>query len=462
MGKSIVLKIYQNGGQNMNFDERLTTVSVIGAAGKMGSGIALLMAQEMAMQKLKPENADKIYRLYLIDMNDTGLDGLIKYLKAQSLKTAEKTTVMLRDLYADREDLVENAEIINQYVEDVMTIIRVGTDLNLAAESNLVFEAIIENIESKISLFKQLNELCSKDTYFFTNTSSIPIHLLNNSAKLDGRIIGFHFYNPPAVQKLAELIPAKNTRNELKEISFELGKRLRKKIFLSADVAGFIGNGHFLRDALHATHKVKRLSKEFTQHEAIYIIDRVSRDLLLRPMGIFQLMDYVGIDVMYFISKIMDNHIDGENLSDELIDTMYNKKVLGGQRADGSQKDGFFKYAKNRPIGVYNLQKGEYELFDEKGWTSELDKKMGDYPEEWAPWKKLVGATTTTDKLKIYFKNLVASNSFGAELAKAYLKRSKQIGQQLVDQGVAGSAEDVNGVLLNGFYHLYGPINEYI
>ena len=294
----------------MNLDERLTNVAVIGAAGKMGSGIALLMAHEMYMQKMKPENAGKTYRLNLIDMNDQALDGLQKYLKSQFLKTAEKTTVMLRDIYANREDLVENSEIISEYVDDVMSIIRLGTDIDMAAKAHLVFEAIVENIDIKIPLFKQLNELCAKDTYFFTNTSSIPIHLLNDGANLGGRIIGFHFYNPPAVQKLAELIPATKTTQDLKDMSFEIGKRLRKKIFLSADVAGFIGNGHFLRDAIHATNEVLRLSKDYKHHEAIYIVNKVSQDLLLRPMGIFQLMDYVGVDVMYFISVIMDKYID--------------------------------------------------------------------------------------------------------------------------------------------------------
>jgi hypothetical protein len=62
----------------------------------------------------------------------------------------------------------------------------------------------------------------------------------------------------------------------------------------------------------------------------------------------------------------------------------------------------------------------------------------------------------------MYFKNLNGSDTLGAKLAKAYLKNSKQIGQKLVDTKVAKSAEDVNAVLLNGFYHLYGPINDYV
>ncbi len=66
------------------------------------------------------------------------------------------------------------------------------------------------------------------------------------------------------------------------------------------------------------------------------------------------------------------------------------------------------------------------------------------------------------EKLKTYFTNLRQMDTLGADLARRYLKRSKEIGLQLVEQGVANKAEDVNGVLMYGFYHLYGPINDYI
>lgn len=446
----------------MNIQDRFKNVSVVGAAGKMGSGIALLMAYEMMMQKLKPENQNTVYRLNLVDMNDDALSRLMQYLKIQLIKKAEKSTVLLRELYSDRGDLVENGEIINQYVEDALSLIRIGTNIDIVAKSSMVFEAIVENIDIKIRLLKQLNDICSKETYFFSNTSSIPISLLNEGANLEGRLTGFHFYNPPAVQKLAEIIPATSTRNELKELSLEIGKRLNKKIFLAADIAGFIGNGHFLRDALHATSEVKRLTGQFKQYEAIYLINKISQALLLRPMGIFQLIDYVGIDVMVFISRIMDKYIENETLSDELINTMYEKKILGGQRADGSQKDGFFKYDRNRPVGVYDLTTGQYNNFENNSWTKALDNKIGAYPGEWAPWKTLLSIPEKDEKLKTYFSKLLNSGTFGAELAIRYLKRSKEIGLQLVEQGVAASADDVNGVLMNGFYHLYGPVNDYI
>ena len=90
----------------MDLDSKLTTVAVVGAAGKMGSGITLLLAQEMARLSLLPENRGKLYRLAAIDLDADALGGLQKYVHAQAVKSAEKMTVQLRQLLADRADLV--------------------------------------------------------------------------------------------------------------------------------------------------------------------------------------------------------------------------------------------------------------------------------------------------------------------------------------------------------------------
>ncbi len=446
----------------MTFDERLQNVAVIGAAGKMGSGISLLLAQEMARLKNKPENKDKNYRLYLIDINLDHLAGLQQYLKSQLVKAGEKACVMLRQIYKDRQDLVENQDCINQYVEDAVSLIRTGTDLSIVKDSRVIFEAVLENKDLKVDLLKKMDKLCGKDTIYLTNTSSIPINVLNKEANLEGRIIGFHFYNPPAVQKLAELISADGTVQELKDFSMELAKRLNKKIVPSNDIAGFIGNNHFLRDGLYGLREAKRLSKDYSLPGGLYIINKISQDLLVRPMGIFQLIDYVGVDVFQSISETVAAYIPGEDLKDDLLKKMYDKKVLGGQRSDGSQKDGFLKYDRNRPVGVYDIDKGEHKLFDPQGWSGELDKKLGEYPAGFFAWRNLVADPKKSDKLKMFFQNLKSSNTLGAKLALAYLKNSKEIGERLVKIGVAKTAEDVNNVLLNGFYHLYGPINDYI
>ncbi len=446
----------------MTLNERLQNVAVIGAAGKMGSGIALLLAQEMTLQKLQPENRTNIYELNLIDVSPAGLEGLLRYLKPQLVKFAEKNIVSLRELYQDRSDLVENQEVIQQFVDDASLLFRPTTELSGAKNAHLVFEAIVENVDTKVQVLSRLNDLCSPDTFYFTNTSSIPIKLLNDRAGLEGRIIGYHFYNPPAVQKLVELISPEGVRAELKELALEMGKRLRKTIIPANDVAGFIGNGHFMRDGLHAIAEVEKLKSEFSHIQAIYLMNRVSQDFLIRPMGIFQLIDYVGIDVFQCILNIMNPYFPEENLHSDLIDRMVEKKMLGGQHPDGSQKDGFFQYAKNRPVAVFDLDTSRYVPFEEGTWKTEADQRLGDPPEGFAPWKSLLRDPQREQKLATYFANLKTSKTLGARLALAYLKRSKEIAEKLVADGVANSVEDVNGVLLNGFYHLYGPVNNYV
>ncbi len=445
----------------MSFNERLQNVGIVGAAGKMGSGIALLIAQEMTMQRLLPENQKKSYELQLIDVDSARLEGLLQYLRAQAVKHAERSIGLLRQAYHDRKDLVENHEFIHQFVNDLFLNIRVGTDLTLLRNARLVFEAVLEDAKLKVKILKKLNKSCPPDTFYLTNTSSIPISYLDQQVGLNGRIIGYHFYNPPAVQKLVEVISPRGLNPELDKLGKELGKRLRKTLIPSSDVAGFIGNGHFMRDGLHAIGEVDKLKKDFSLVQSIYIMNRVSQDFLIRPMGIFQLIDYVGIDVFQCILKTMSPHFPKEKLHSALIDEMVKHKVLGGQNPDGSQKDGFLKYEKNRPVGVYDLQKSGYQLLDQGDWKQKADQAIGDPPEGFFPWRALLSDPRKEEKLAHYFKNVKSAKTAGAKLAMDYLRRSKAIGEQLVSGGVAGSPEDVNGVLLNGFFHLYGPVNQF-
>ena len=445
----------------MNLDERLQNVTVIGAAGKMGSGIAVLIAQEMAKLKLKQENKDKVYRLHLVDISEKALDGLRVYMKTQLVKAAEKSTVLLRNLYKERADLIENSEIINAFVDEAYRVLNFSTDMGIAENSHMVFEAIFENEKIKKKIYKTLKKKCSSDTLFLTNTSSIPIGYLDEQAGLGGRIIGYHFYNPPVVQKLVEVISASNTTDKLKSIGQELGKRLRKKLVPSSDISGFIGNGHFIRDGLHALAEVERLKGKHRYVGALYVMNRVSQDFLLRPMGIFQLIDYVGIDVFQCILRVMRTHLGDKTLKNRIIDKMAKLKVLGGQYADGSQKDGFLKYEKNRPVGIFDIRKQEYFLFTDE-WKKRIDKKLGPLPEGFAPWRALLMDSKKEEKISAHFDALKTMNTLGSELALKYLKKTKEIGQSLVDKGVAKSADDVNAVLTNGFFWLYGPINSYL
>ncbi len=447
-------------GGIMDLNERLVNVAIIGAAGKMGSGISTLIAQEMAKLKLKSDNRGKVFRLNLVDVSESALDGLRSYLVTMLTKVAEKSIVNLRGIYKQRKDLVENGHIIKEFVNDALAVTRFGTSLELVKDAKLVFEAIVEDKTVKIKVLKAAKDLCSDDTLFFTNTSSIPINILDKEVGLGGRIIGYHFYNPPVVQKLVEVITAENTKKELKDIAEELGKKLRKKLIASNDIAGFIGNGHFVRDGLFALKKVNELKNTHTLAGAIYILNKVSQDFLVRPMGIFQLIDYVGIDVFQCILTVMREHLGDEDLRSDLVEKLVEKSVLGGQNPDGSQKNGFLKYEKNRPTGVYDLEKGKYVNF--QGWKEKLDGEIGSPPEGFDSWKALLRDPKKNDRLSSYFGNLKKDEKLGSDVARAYMLKTKEIAEGLVSQGVAKSSDDVNAVLTNGFYWLYGPINNYL
>jgi len=444
----------------MEYLHRIHKVSVLRAAGKMGSGILLLTAVEMADQMLKPENKGKTFVLNAIDTSDEGLTGLLKYLRSQVLKAAEKKIVALRLLYSDKPALIENSEIIDAYVSDVMSIVRTTTRIEAAYDSMLVFEAVSENQVLKEKLFRQINENNPNQPWFFTNTSSVPIGGLNKNAALQGRILGFHFYNPPAVQKLVELITIAENPAEMVEFANKYAANLRKTVVPSNDIAGFIGNGHFMRDALFGIAEAERLSLNMPLHEAIYCIDRVTRDFLSRPMGIFQLVDYVGLDVVQFILRVMQPHMQGEQLHSSLLDELVLSGVKGGQFSDGSQKDGFLKYLKGKPVAVIDKLTGSYIDFDT--FSEKTDGWLGAVPAEILPWKLLVKVKDKDTVLIPAFKALQASPGPGAGLAVAFAVNSRDTARKLASDGVARNEKDVNTVLLTGFFHAYGPINEYL
>lgn len=440
----------------MEYTDRLKKVAVLGAAGKMGSGILLLTALEMT--DLWLQNKKLEMELFALDVSNQGLIGLMKYIEDQSRRAAEKKTVFLRELYSDREDLVENGDIIEAYVSDVRSRIQTSTHLEDVYGSSLVFEAIKEDPKLKVSIFRQLNEKGDNKTWFFTNTSSIPIGELDADADLNGKILGFHFYNPPAVQKLVELIPASNTSQELVDFAKGYAKKLRKVLVQSSDFAGFIGNGHFMRDALFGVNEAVRLSDQYPLHEAIYLINSITQSWMVRPMGIFQLIDYVGVDVVSYIMKVMNPYLPDEDLHSNLLDDYLNRGIIGGQYSNGAQKDGFLKYQRGRPVAVYSFDKGEY--VDIESFQDKVENALGKPPEK-LNWKDANFHPKKKAFLDGYFKRLSKSDTLGAILSRAYGSESKRIGELLVSSGVAASIEDVNKVLETGFYHAYGPVNEY-
>ena len=444
----------------MTYEEKLNNVTVLGAAGKMGSGILLLTAIEMTDIFLKAGKEPGSMILNAIDVSAAALYGLRDYLRDQIRKIAEKKIVILRNLYSKNPFLIENSEIIEHYIYDVMKHIVFTTRLESSYQSTIIFEAVVEDPEIKINLLRQIAGNSNRDPWFFTNTSSVPVSELEKGADLAGRIIGFHFYNPPAVQNLVELITTDKTDKELVDFAKLYAKSLSKKIIPANDYPGFIGNGHFMRDLLFGFRMAEKLSDEFAFAGSIYAVNRISQDFLIRPMGIFQLMDYVGIDVCMKILEVMRSRLKDDQLHSELIDKLISARVNGGQNSDGSQKPGIFTYEKGKPVSVFDHDILKYIPVD--SFRKVIDLRLGNLPSSWKSWKEVVNNKNNQDYLKDYFSELKRSGTPGAKLAIEFLANSKKTGLDLVKWGVADNIDNVNTVLLTGFYHAYGPVNDYL
>lgn len=430
----------------------LSHVAVLGAFGKMGSGISLLALTAIAEQELALFNTLGNFRLYLVDVNDSTYAEILTKIRKHLTQHAEKIIQNLRQHYSKRADLVENHQIIEEFVNGAISCIRVVTDVSTIKKCDIVFEAASENIEIKTKLFTALKSSCVTPPYFLTNTSSIPIAVLANKTSLERRVIGYHFYNPPQKQKLVELVIPEQTEPELKEIAETLGKVMKKIAVPSNDIAGFIGNGHFMREILYAGDLVTN------NKTTIPVLDSITRDLLCRPMGIFQLIDYVGLDVCQSILKVMSLYLKIE-LNCPLINEMLALNVKGGQNPDGSQKNGFFQYEKHKICGFYSIKEKAYIALPD----FEIKKILLSIFDKALSWKEAIALTDPNkdEYFKKYFKALSSSSDANAKIAIAYLTESRRIAIQLHKDGVAKSTDDVNRVLQLGFQHAYGPVNTY-
>lgn len=422
-------------------DEKLHRVAVVGACGKMGRGIAFLLLQEMALIALNsdPSKRSSFY-LYLIDPFEEGYHDLKVYLEQQLKRFAEKNINAIREVFKRREDLIDNGEMVSTFAAEAMRLVNCSPEISNVKNALVVFEAAFEEIPLKREILRKIHDHAPK-AWVLTNTSSIPIGLL---AKEGGNIIGCHFYNPPPVQKLLEIIPCEGGEENLTAFAVKLAKRLKKTVVFSKDVAGFIGNGHFSREIVFACLLVEELSKVHPKETAIQIVDHVTRDFLLRPMGIFQLLDYVGIPVAEHILHIISKYVPDPSIQASLIQELIQAGLKGGQTLEGYPKDGIYQYEHGKIQGVYS--------FERKGYVPLADLAfLGAVPRQ-LTWKKL-----QKEELPKYFEELFASKDQGAQLAVRFLKKSFEIESLLVETGVAASLKDVSTVLKNGFHHAYSP-----
>jgi hypothetical protein len=133
--------------------------------------------------------------------------------------------------------------------------------------------------------------------------------------------------------------------------------------------------------------------------------------------------------------------------------------VKGGQFSNGSQKPGFFTYEKGRITSVYDFDKKEYVDVNEV--LPKVKEYLGALPEELS-WKALSRDKNKLVAVEGFFKKMKETENNGCRLAEEYMHKMKEIGEKLVADGVTDSVDNVNTVMITGFHHLYGPVNDYV
>ncbi len=182
--------------------------------------------------------------------------------------------------------------IIKEDPSVIFSRIEMSTSYDVVNDIDFAIEAVPEILDLKKKVFQSLDEIAPSNAILATNTSSIPISEIAEFTKRKEKVIGMHFFNPPQIMKLVEVIPSKYTSEETANKTVELAKSLGKvPVKLRIEVPGFIGNRIFLRLMQEACREVE--SGEANIEE----VDSCARNKVGLPMGIFELSDYVGLDI---------------------------------------------------------------------------------------------------------------------------------------------------------------------
>ena len=193
--------------------------------------------------------------------------------------------------------LVEKAKIDENEKNRIQNAISYVNTLQELADSNLVIEAIIENLEIKRKLFSELESLVAPETILASNTSSLSIASIAASCQKPERVIGIHFFNPAPLMQLVEVVPAVQTSEEVLNKSVQIISDWKKVVAVAKDTPGFIVN----RVARPFYSESIRIYEEGVADFAT--IDWSLKNIGNFRMGPFELMDFIGHDVNYVVTE---------------------------------------------------------------------------------------------------------------------------------------------------------------
>jgi len=285
----------------------IKNITVLGS-GIMGHGIAQVSAMAG-------------YNVVLRDIEQPFLD-----------KAMEKIKWSL-DKLVSKEKISENER------DEIFSRIKPIVDLKDAVhDCDLVIEAVPEIMELKKKVYAELDKVASDQVVFASNTSTLPITEIANTVSRPKKFIGIHFFNPPQLMKLVEVIPGQETSDDITNITINFVKSVNKiPVTCRKDVPGFIVNRLFIPLVHEACYVMERQKIQQTE------IDSAVKFKLGFPMGIFELADFTGLDVIH--KATVEMHVrDKKVISPHpKIEQLFNEKKLGQKSGEG-----FYKYSDDK------------------------------------------------------------------------------------------------------------------
>ena len=294
-------------------------IAVIGA-GTMGNGIAHTFAQFG-------------YTTHLIDISEASLQ------KGMNTITSNLDRMLAKEKIseADKQQTLGNITTFTQLSEGVK-----GADL--------VVEAATENQDLKLSIFKDLDANCGKETILASNTSSISITKIASAVSNPERVIGMHFMNPVPVMKLVEIIKGYNTSEEVTSAIMDLSEKLNKVPVEVNDYPGFVAN-RILMPMINES-----IETLYNRVAGVEEIDTVMKLGMAHPMGPLQLADFIGLDVCLSILEVMYNGFKNPKYAPcPLLVNMVQAGKLGVKSGEG-----FYDYSESRKAEKVAAQFASY------------------------------------------------------------------------------------------------------
>jgi 3-hydroxybutyryl-CoA dehydrogenase len=293
----------------------MKNIAVIGA-GTMGNGIAHTFAQSG-------------FKVQLIDVN------------SDNLKKGIQT------IASNLDRMVAKEKITEQQKQDTLNNISPFTNIKEGIDyAALVVEAATENLDLKLKIFKELDELCPSSTILATNTSSISITQIASATSKPERVIGMHFMNPVPIMKLVEIIRGYNTSDAVTKTIMELSKTLDKDPVEVNDYPGFVAN-RILMPMLNES-----IETLYNGVAGVKEIDTVMKLGMAHPMGPLQLADFIGLDVCLSILNVMyDGFKNPKYAPCPLLVNMVQAGKLGVKSGEG-----FYDYSESKKADKVSSQ----------------------------------------------------------------------------------------------------------